>query len=186
MFYRQKINELCYMYVYLGTVQCLCMYYVVKLSVVHVPTCRYDGLAFILAHSTRSRFSSGSSAQILLVGRTNLPFRGRFPTSSMAPPPASVVISGQLQQSKYRRSSILAQSLSQVKGSNYSITQLLRVPQYCPFPAHLNISCVLNYYRRSSLLHLLIFLLSIEQVANHEAPVCIGGHRSRGGPVSQC
>lgn len=35
MFYRQKINELCYMYVYLGTVQCLCMYYVhvVKLSV---------------------------------------------------------------------------------------------------------------------------------------------------------
>lgn len=180
MFYRQKINELCYMYVYLGTVQCLCMYYVVKLSV-HVHTC--TTAFFILAHSTRSRFSSGSSAQILLVGRTNLPFRGRFPTSSGA---AASVVSGQLQQSKYRAAIFDPRSITQSSQGkqllNYSITARATILPFPSTPQHIVCAQLLPSY----LLHLLIFLLSIEQVANHEAPVCIGGHRSRGGPVSQC
>lgn len=130
---------------------------------------------FILAHSTRSRFSSGSSAQILLVG-TQL-------TSSGA---AASVVSGQLQQSKYRAAIFDPRSITQSSQGkqllNYSITARATILPFPSTPQHIVCAQLLPSY----LLHLLIFLLSIEQVANHEAPVCIGGHRSRGGPVSQC
>lgn len=142
MFYRQKINELCYMYVYLGTVQCLCMYYVVKLSV-HVR--RPSSFSRIrLDHA----FLPGPPHRFCLLVVPISRFVAVFQLP-VAPPRQSSAANFN-NRNTARRSSILAQSLSQVKGSNYSITQLLRVPQYCPFPAHLNISCVLNYYRRIS------------------------------------
>ena len=109
-----------------------------------------------------------------------------FQLPPVAPPRQSSSAANFNNRNTARRSSILAQSLSQVKGSNYSITQLATArATILPFPStpqHIVCAQLLPSY----LLHLLIFLLSIEQVANHEAPVCIGGHRSRGGPVSQC
>ena len=99
---------------------------------------------------------------------TNLPFATSASSSV-----------GQLQQSKYR-AAIFAQSLSQGK-------QLLNycVPQYfpCQHTSTYRVCSITTVVSPSSV-HLLLFF--VVDCTSHEAPVCIGGHRSRGGPVSQC
>ena len=110
MFYRQKINELCYMYVYLGTVQCLCMYYVVKLSVdLHVR--RPSSFSRIrLDHA----FLPGPPHRFCLLVVPISRFVAVFQLPVAPPRAASVVVSGQLQQSKYRAAIFDPRSITQL------------------------------------------------------------------------
>lgn len=165
MFYRQKINELCYMYRYVYGKMSR------KLSV-RRPSSSFSRIR--LDRRLAPRFSSRLPGLphrfclLALVGRTNLPFATSASSSV-----------GQLQQSKYR-AAIFAQSLSQGK-------QLLNycVPQYfpCQHTSTYRVCSITTVVSPSSV-HLLLFF--VVDCTSHEAPVCIGGHRSRGGPVSQC
>ena len=173
MFYRQKINELCYMYnlllnfsiyVHVSDIQ-LSKNECVAFAEIGWTLQGLNTLLLIIFGCLSDRVcfrASGSSAQIFFACAAHHRQQS----------------SGQLQQSKYRGAAILNQ-VSQGKIGNYC------VPQYTilSLSQHTRVCSITTVVSPSSV-HLLLFF--VVDCTSHEAPVCIGGHRSRGGPVSQC
>ena len=126
MFYRQKINELCYMYRYVYGKMSR------KLSV-RRPSSSFSRIR--LDRRLAPRFSSR------LPG---LPHRFCLYMYQSPVRNFRVIVSRPTSTIEIPRG-----DLRSITQSREAITQLLRAT-ILPLPAHLNISCVLNYYRRIS------------------------------------
>ena len=165
MFYRQKINELCYMYN-------LFLNFSIYVHVSDIQLSKNECVAFAEIGWTLQGLNT-----LLLIFFSCL---SEFASGLPGPPHRFFLRSPRIVSANFnnRNTAAILNQVSQGKIGNYCVQYtILSLSQ------HTRVCSITTVVSPSSV-HLLLFF--VVDCTSHEAPVCIGGHRSRGGPVSQC